>query len=156
MDSLITAAAHALALGDPLAALKRVALRSDAPALAWRGIAVAQLGELDKARELLRRASRGFARHERLSRARCLAAEAEVALAQRDLFGSERALAVAIRALDSLGDHPNALHARLVAIRRLLLIGRIEEAKRSIAELALSLAAPSLGAIAELASAEIA
>ncbi len=47
MDSLITAAARALAAGDPLGALKRVALREDPPALALRGIAMAQLGELD-------------------------------------------------------------------------------------------------------------
>ena len=46
MDSLITAAARALAAGDPLAALKRVALRDDPPALALRGIAMAQLGDL--------------------------------------------------------------------------------------------------------------
>jgi len=34
MDSLITAAARALAKGDLLGALKRVALRNDPPALA--------------------------------------------------------------------------------------------------------------------------
>jgi DNA-binding transcriptional ArsR family regulator len=53
MDSLITAAAHALAAGDPLGALQRVALREDAPALALRGIAMAQLGELSDVEALL-------------------------------------------------------------------------------------------------------
>src|SRR5213593_3228787 len=58
MDSLITAAARALAAGYPLGALKRVALRDDAPALALRGIAMAQLGDLVRAKILLRRAAR--------------------------------------------------------------------------------------------------
>ncbi|HEY0858263.1 MAG TPA: helix-turn-helix domain-containing protein, partial [Albitalea sp.] len=87
MDSLISAAARALAAGDALAALKRVSLRDDPPALALRGIAMAQLGEHPRARELLRRAARGFGAHEELSRARCVVAEAEVALAMRDLGG---------------------------------------------------------------------
>src|SRR5215831_3539315 len=60
MDSLIASAARSLAAGDPLGALKRVALREDPPALALRGIAMAQLGEHPRARELLRRAVRGF------------------------------------------------------------------------------------------------
>jgi hypothetical protein len=55
MDSLITAAARALARGDPLGALNRVALRDDAPALALRGIAMAQLGDLVRAKALLRK-----------------------------------------------------------------------------------------------------
>src|SRR5204862_51964 len=58
MDSLITAAARALAAGDVLGALKRVALRDDAPALALRGIAMAQLGDLMRAKALLRQAGR--------------------------------------------------------------------------------------------------
>ena len=84
MDSLITAAARALASGDALGALKRVALRDDPPALALRGIAMAQLGEHARARELLRRAARGFGAHEAVARARCVVAEAEVALAMRE------------------------------------------------------------------------
>ena len=64
MDSLITAAAQALARGDPLGALKRVSLRDDPPALALRGIAMAQLGEHPRARELLRSAARGFGARE--------------------------------------------------------------------------------------------
>ena len=88
MDSLIAAAARALVAGDALGALKRVALRDDPPALALRGIAMAQLGEFPRARDLLRRAARGFGAHEELARARCVVAEAEVALAMRDLGGS--------------------------------------------------------------------
>ena len=95
MDSLIAAAARALVAGDALGALKHVALREDAQALALRGIAMAQLGELPRARELLRRAARGFASHDELARARCVVAEAEVALAMRELRGWPRALAAA-------------------------------------------------------------
>jgi len=52
MDSLINAAGRALAAGDPIGALNRVALRDDAPALALRGLALAQLGDLDRAKVL--------------------------------------------------------------------------------------------------------
>ena len=119
MDSLIAAAARALAAGDALGALKRVALRDDPPALALRGIAMAQLGEHPRARELLRRAARGFGAHEELARARCVVAEAEVALAMRDLGGSPRALAAAAATLEARADRANALQARLIAARRL-------------------------------------
>src|SRR5215831_20959676 len=109
MDSSITAAGRALRAGDPLGALKRVALREDPPALALRGIAMAQLGELGRARELLRRAARGFGTHEERARARCVVAEAEVALAMRDLGSSPRALAAASATLEAHADHANAL-----------------------------------------------
>src|SRR3954454_24752123 len=92
MDSLITAAARALAAGDPLGALKRVALRDDAPALALRGIAMAQLGDLVRAKALLRHAARAFGPKEAVARARCVVAEAEVALASRDLAWSAKTL----------------------------------------------------------------
>src|SRR6266699_2127762 len=84
MDSLITAAASALAMGDPLGALDRVALRDDAPALALRGIAMAQLGDLVRAKALVRRAARAFGPKEAVARARCVVAEAEIALAELD------------------------------------------------------------------------
>src|SRR5205823_10771458 len=115
MDSLITAAARALVVGDALGALKRVSLRNDPPALALRGIAMAQLGEHARARELLRRAARGFGTHEEVARARCVVAEAEVALAMRDLDGSTASLAAAAGALEARADHAHALHARLLA-----------------------------------------
>src|ERR1700753_2785341 len=101
MDSLIAAAGRALAAGDPLGALDRVALRDDPPALALRGIAMAQLGEHLRARELLRRAARGFGTHEVMYRARCIVAEAEVALVMRDLGSSARAVNAAMSALEA-------------------------------------------------------
>ena len=156
MDSLIAAAARALAAGDALGALKRVALRDDPPALALRGIAMAQLGEYPRARELLRRAARGFGAHEELARARCVVAEAEVALAMRDFAGSPRSLASASDTLDAHGDSANALQARLIALRRLLLIGRLDEAAVVLARLDARGLPPSLAAVAELAAAELA
>jgi tetratricopeptide (TPR) repeat protein len=159
MDSLIAASARALAAGDALGALKRVALRDDPPALALRGIAMAQLGEHPRARELLRRAARGFGAHEELSRARCVVAEAEVALAMRDLGGSPRVLAAAAAALEARADHANALQARLIAARRLLLLGRLEEAAAALALIDARGLPPALcavAAVAELAAAELA
>jgi hypothetical protein len=156
MDSLIAASALALAAGDPLGALKRVALREDPPALARRGIAMAQLGDHPRARELLRRAGRGFGSHEALSRARCVVAEAEIALAMRDFGGSPRALAAAVLTLESYGDPANALQARLVAARRLLLLGRLDEAGQALAPLDPRGLPPALAAVAELSSAELA
>ena len=90
MDSAVSTAARALSVGDPLAALKHVALRADPPALALRGIAMAQLGELSAARELLRRAASAFGAAEPVARARCVVAQAEVALSLRDLRGAAR------------------------------------------------------------------
>ena len=135
MDSLIAAAARALAAGDPLDALNRIALRDDAPALALRGIAMAQLGDLDRARALMRRAARAFGPKEAVARARCAVAEAEIALVSRDLNWPPRALAAARTTLEQHGDQRNAAHARYVEVRRLLLIGRLEEAERTLAEL---------------------
>ena len=156
MDSLIAAAARALAAGDALGALKRVALRDDPPALALRGIAMAQLGEYPRARELLRRAARGFGAHEELARARCVVAEAEVALAMRDLSGSPRSLETASATLEARADRTNALQARLIAARRLLLLGRLEEAAATLARLDARGLPPSLVAVAELTAAELA
>src|SRR5918993_2373034 len=109
MDSIIAAAARALTGGDALSALKLVALRDDAPALALRGIAMAQLGDYALARELLRRAARGFGAREPLARARCVVAEAEVALALRDLGGSPQTLAQAAAVLEARADRANAI-----------------------------------------------
>lgn len=156
MDSLIAAAGRALAVGDALGALDRVALREDPPALALRGIAMAQLGEYPRARELLRRAARGFGAREALARARCLVAEAEVAFAMRDLGGSPRALADAAAVLEARADRANALHARLIALRRLLLLGRLDEAAVVLAGLDASGLPPALMAVTELATAELA
>ncbi len=156
MDSLITAAARALAAGDPLGALKRVALRDDAPALALRGIAMAQLGELVRARTLLRSAKRAFGPNEVVARARCVVAEAEVALASRDLGWPPKALDAARATLDAHGDRVNAAHARYIAIRRLILIGRLDEAERNLAKLDPAPFPPALGVAHELLVAGIA
>jgi hypothetical protein len=135
MDSLITAAARALAAGDPLGALKRVALRDDAPALALRGIAMAQLGDLVRAKALLRSAARAFGPKEAVARARCIVAQAEIALVSRDLGWPAKALDAARATLEEHGDRVNAAHARYLEVRRLLLVGRIDEAERTLAEL---------------------
>ena len=135
MDSLITAAARALAAGDPLGALNRVALRDDAPALALRGIAMAQLGDLVRAKALLRSAARAFGPKEALARARCVVAEAEIALVSRDLSWPAKTLDSARVTLEEHGDRLNAAHARYLEIRRLLLIGHLDEAERRLAGL---------------------
>src|SRR5437879_4440600 len=135
MDSLITAAARALAAGDPLGALKRVALRDDAPALALRGIAMAQLGDRVRAKALLSRAARASGPQEAVARARCVVAEAEIALASRDVGWPAEALAAARATLEEHGDRVNAAHARYLEVRRLLLIGRLDQAERTLAEL---------------------
>jgi DNA-binding transcriptional ArsR family regulator len=156
MDSLVASAARALASGDPLGALKRVALRDDPPALALRGIAMAQLGDYERARKLLRRSARGFGARERLAQARCQVAEAEVALAARDLRGPVRALDAAARALDALGDRTNALHARLVGARRHLLVGELDAAEHALGTVDAAAAPPPLVARSELTRAELA
>ncbi|MGV4848030.1 helix-turn-helix domain-containing protein, partial [Burkholderia pseudomallei] len=156
MDSLITAAARALAAGDPLGALNRVALRDDAPALALRGIAMAQLGEFVRAKALVRRAARAFSPNEALARARCVVAEAEIALASRELGWPEKALDAARATLEAHGDSVNAAHARYLAIRRLLLIGRVDEAARTLAALDAATHPPALRAAHELIVAGIA
>ncbi len=135
MDSLITAAAQALAAGDPLGALNRVALRDDPPALALRGIAMAQLGDLVRAKNLLRRAARAFGPGEAIARARCIVAEAEIALAARDLGWPAGALGAARATLEEHGDRANAAYARHLQVRRLLLIGRLDEAEHTLAAL---------------------
>ena len=150
MDSLITAAAHALAAGDPLGALKRVALRDDAPALALRGIAMAQLGDLVRAKDLLRRAARGFGPKEAVARARCVVAEAEIALVSRDLGWPARELDAARAALEARGDRINAAHARHLEVRRLLLIGRLDEAERALGDIDPAALPPALRAAHEL------
>jgi hypothetical protein len=156
MDSLITAAARALAAGDPLGALKRVALRDDPPALALRGIAMAQLGDLARAKELLRSAARAFSPKEAVARARCIVAQAEVALASRDLGWPVKALDAARATLEQHGDHVNAAHARCLGARRLLLIGHLDEAERMVAVLDPTLFPPALRAVHELVVAGIA
>ncbi|HEY5389933.1 MAG TPA: hypothetical protein VIJ83_05205 [Solirubrobacteraceae bacterium] len=156
MDSLITAAARALAAGDPLGALNRVALRDDAPALALRGIAMAQLGDFVRAKALLRHAARAFGPKEAVSRARCVIAEAEIALAARELGWQAKALDTARATLEAHGDRVNAAHARYLEIRRLVLIGRLDEAERVLADLDPTPLPPASRAVHELVVAGIA
>jgi hypothetical protein len=156
MDSLITAAARALAAGDPLGALKRVALRDDAPALALRGIAMAQLGDLVRAKVLLRSAARAFGPKEAVARARCVVAEAEIALASRELGWPAKALDAARATLEEHGDRLNAAHARYLEVRRLLLIGRLDEAERTLNQLDPTPFPPASKVAYELAAAGIA
>lgn len=150
MDSLIAAAAHALAVGDPLSALNRIALCDDAPALALRGIALAQLGDLVRARALVRRAARAFGTKDAVARARCIVAEAEIALASCDLTWPWQALDAARATLEAHGDRMNAVHARVLEARRLLLIGRLDEAESRLAELDLTPLPPAPKAACEL------
>jgi hypothetical protein len=156
VDPLIRAAAHALAAGDPLGALNQVALRDDAPALALRGIAMARLGDLVRAKVLLRRATRAFGPKEAAARARCVVAEAEIALVSRDLGWPAKALDAARATLEEHGDLVNAEHARCLEVRRLLLIGRLDEAERMLADVDPSPFTPALRAVYELVVAGIA
>lgn len=156
MDSLITAAARALAAGDPLGALRLVALRGDAPALALRGTAMAQLGDLARAKALLRDAARAFGPREAVARARCVVAEAEIALVSRDLGFRVQALDAARETLERHGDRLNAAHARHLDVRRLLLIGRVDEAERALSQLDAAPFPPAWRAAHELAIAGIA
>lgn len=155
-DALIADAGRALAAGDALGVLSRVALRQDAPALALRGIAMAQLGDHARARELLQQAIRGFGPRAPLARARCVVADEEVALAMRELDRPPRALAAAIDMLDAHGDHANAAHGRVVALRRLLLLGRLAEARAALARLEGQMLPTALAAHASLAAAGLA
>jgi tetratricopeptide (TPR) repeat protein len=156
MDSLLAAAARALAAGDVLTALGNVALRADPPALALRGVAMAQLGELERARELLRLAWRGFGAEEVLARARCVVAEAEVALALRDLAGSSTPLLAAAEALEAREDPHNALQAWLILARRWLLLGRRQQAAEALARLQVRTLTPALAAMTALTDAALA
>ena len=153
---MISAAARALAAGDVLGTLNRVSLRDDPPALALRGIAMAQLGDYPRARELLRRARRAFGAHEELACARCVVAEAEVALAMRDFGGSPRALELAAATLAARGDRANALQARLITARRMLLLGRLDHAAAALESLDTTGLPPTFIAVAELAASELA
>src|SRR3982751_1702650 len=156
MDSLITAAARALTAGDPLGALKRVAVRADPPALALRVLAMAQLGDLARAKALLKSAARAFGPKQAVARARCVVAEAEIALVSRDLGWPAKALEAARATLEQHGERMNAAHARHLEIRRLLLIGRLDEAEHRLAELDPPSFPPASRAVHELVVAGIA
>ncbi len=136
MDSIIAAAARALAGGDPLGALDRVALRDDPDAVALRGIAMAQLGDLGRARELLHAAARDYEDRQPLAHARCALAMAEVALAARDLTSVDADVHAAVARLEDDGDWLNAAHGRLLLARRAVLLGLLPEAETELDQLA--------------------
>ena len=152
---MLTAAAQALDAGDVLGALKRVALRTDAVGLAIRGVALARLGKRERARELLRSAAKEFGSAAPLGRARCLLADAEIALASRDLRGIDTALARVGRELRGLGDPSNALHAECLAARSSLLRGQLSEAARALRVLDTRHASAPLQAEIQLAWVEL-
>jgi hypothetical protein len=156
MDSLIVAAARALAAGDPLRALNSVALRDDPPALALRGIAMAQFGDLVRAKALLRSAARAFGPKDAVARARCIVAQADVAIVSRDLGWPAQALDAARATLEQHGDRVNATYARYLEVRRLLLLGRLDEAERALATLDPTPLPPALTTAHELLVAGIA
>jgi len=156
MDSLMAAAAHALATGDPLLALKCVSLRDDPPALALRGIAMAQIGDLPRARLALRRAARAFGQRNPVAKARCVVAEAEIALVSRDLAAVPTMLDAARTLLEKQGDRINAAHAAILEVRRLLLVGQIHEAERLLLDIDIAALPPSLRATYHLAECGIA
>jgi hypothetical protein len=156
MDSVITAAARALASGNTIGALNWIALREDAPALALRGLAMARLGDLARAKALLKSAARAFGPREALARARCVVAEAEIALVSRDLAWPAKALEAARAILERNGDRLNGAHARHLQARRLLLIGRLDAAVRALEKIETAILPPSSRAIHELAAAGIA
>ena len=154
-DLAVRQAALALSAFDPLAALQIVALRDDAPSLALRGIAMAQLGDFVKARKLLGRA----AAHPDalpLERARAIAAEAEVLLAARELAGARKGLEAAIRLLDAEGDRDNALFVRVQLARQLTLVGDLTAARRHFQKMDLRGAAARVVAASALGHAELA
>jgi hypothetical protein len=121
-----------------------------------RGIAMAQLGDLVRAKALLKSAARAFGPKEAVARARCIVAEAEIALVSRDLGWPAKALDAARATLEEHGDRVNAAHAHHLEIRRLLLIGRLDEAERRLAELDSTPFPPASRAAHELVVAGIA
>lgn len=156
MDRDIAAAARALSAGDPLAALNRVALRDDADALALRGIAMAQLGDLARARALIRAAARAFGARHPVACARCAVAEAEIALASRELGWPARALHEAHATLAAHADRINAAYARHLEIRHLLLTGDLDAAQTALSRFDPGALPPAIQAAHELAVAGVA
>ena len=117
---------------------------------------MAQLGDLVRAKALLRSAARAFGPREAVARARCVVAEAEIALVSRDLGWPAKALDAARATLEAHGDRVNAAHARQLEVRRLLLIGRLDEVERTLAELDPAPFPPASRAAHELVAAGIA
>ena len=117
---------------------------------------MAQLGDLVRAKALLRSAVRAFSPREAVARARCVVAEAEIALASRDLSWPVKSLDAARATLEAHGDRLNAAHARYLDVRRLLLISRVDEAEHMLAQIDPTNLPPMLKAVHELVAAGVA
>ena len=156
MEEQWRSAQAALEAGDPLRALNYVALGDEPTSLALRGIAMAQLGDLARAKGLLARAARGFGTKDALARARTVTALAEIALATRELQVPLSTLRTTLLVFDAAGDARNALHARVLLCRSLILAGKLPSAEAALADVRLREAPPSLVAMTELVRAEIA
>ncbi|MDB5972234.1 MAG: Malic enzyme [Hydrocarboniphaga sp.] len=117
---------------------------------------MAQLGDLVRAKALLRSAARAFGPKAPVARARCVVAEAEIALASRDLGWPAKALDAARATLEDHGDRVNVAHARYLEVRRLLLIGNLDQAERALAKLDAALVPPASRAVHKLIAAGIA
>jgi DNA-binding transcriptional ArsR family regulator len=156
MDSPLTAAAQALRAGDPLRALKLVALREDASALALRATAMAQLGEYKRAKQLFLRAARAFEPDQEVERARSMVALAEVALAARELSAEDAGLVSAIGVLKRHRDLANARYAELLRARHALALGDVAVAEGRLRALEERGLPAALRAQIALARAEIA
>jgi tetratricopeptide (TPR) repeat protein len=152
----LTAAARALSLGDALSALKWLGRRTDAPARAMRGAALSQLGAFVSAKAQLRAALRALGPESGLLRARCLAAQAEIALALGDLRWSAEPVARAVAELEAAGDARNAAYLRLVAARAALRLGRPADAERLLRPATFAPVAPLDRTLAELVRVELA
>ena len=128
-------AAQRLAHGDALGALNAISGDEGGHARALRGIALAQLEELEAAQRELRLAARAF-EAQPLYHARALAALAEVAAARREIGTALDALATAADRLAEVGDRRNAAWMRLVRARVLVLIGALSEARSELTTVA--------------------
>jgi tetratricopeptide (TPR) repeat protein len=147
-------AANALAAGDAFRALSLMGREPGALGLALRGIAYAQLGDLELARDALERAE-ATSDDARL-RARVRAALVEVALGQGDPARAAGAARASADELSRLGDTRNAAMQRLVLARAEVLLGRLGEARRAVADVLAAELPPDVRAVASLAEAEIA
>ena len=147
-------AGRALAAGEALRALGLVGRADDALGLTLRGIAYAQLGDLELARKSLDRAL-ALAK-DRRTRAHARAALVEIALSTGDPAPAAKAAKAAADELARLGDPRNAAMMRLVLARAEVLLGRLGEARRVVEDVLTEKLEPDLRALAWLARAEIA
>lgn len=153
-ESSLQDAASALARGDALRALSVVGPFEDVPALTLKGIAYAQMGDLELARRALLAAAKGASGE--LVRARIQAALAEVTLAEGDASRAAREAQDAARTLAKLGDVRNAAMQELVVARAELLLGQLGDARRRVDALLAQELDGDVRGVTLLASAEIA